>query len=119
MTSILVADDDAGMREIVHRLLEEEGYRVIAATNGNEALQQLEEDSFHAVILDIRMPGLDGLEFISQVRRKYLGLPIIICTAHRAYSEDFRALGADAYILKEGDMSHLRHEVEKALNAAS
>ena len=65
---ILVVDDERGMCEFLRFLLQEEGYQVDVAHSGVQALDKVREDKFHLILADIKMPGLDGLEMLRQLR---------------------------------------------------
>jgi len=67
---ILVADDDAAIRALLRDFLEEEGYQVTEATSGQEALASLQENSHDLVLLDVRLPGMTGLDVLKQLREK-------------------------------------------------
>jgi CheY-like chemotaxis protein len=67
METLLVVEDDVPQAELYRQELEEEGYEVIIAHNGHEALKKIEEHSVHLVILDIRMPGIDGIELLGRI----------------------------------------------------
>ena len=69
MPRILVVDDDAAIRELLHFVLEEEGYEVIEAVDGAEGLQRYQADPTDLVITDLKMPGMDGLELLMALRR--------------------------------------------------
>jgi DNA-binding response OmpR family regulator len=102
--TILVADDEPGLREIVRVNLESEGYRVLEATDGIEALQMVEQAHPDLLILDIAMPRLDGWQVLSRLEAQpaTAGLPVLVLTA-RANEEDvLRGLeeGAVQYITK-------------------
>jgi CheY-like chemotaxis protein len=77
--TVLVVDDHAHAREVISRLLEAEGYDVVIATNGTEAIQMLEEnEDIGAVVTDVSMPDMTGVELAYHVRDHYPTLPIVI-----------------------------------------
>tara|TARA_R110002096_G_scaffold4493_7_gene20818 strand:+ start:3711 stop:4118 length:408 start_codon:yes stop_codon:yes gene_type:complete len=80
---ILIADDGRVIRTAISRKLEEEGYAVTAVASGQETLEVMEHDSFDLVVLDIHMPGIDGIEALRQLRQKHsaVQLPVIMATA--------------------------------------
>ncbi|MEM9218047.1 MAG: hybrid sensor histidine kinase/response regulator [Cyanobacteria bacterium P01_F01_bin.150] len=101
---VLLVEDSIPIRTQVRRILEGAGYRVTTAVDGRDGLEKLTEDSFDAVVSDVEMPHLDGLELTSQIRQqsKYGNLPIILVTT-LAKPEDKRRgvlAGANAYITK-------------------
>jgi len=98
---ILVVDDEQYVRELVKRILEPEGYAVTVAADGNSALAQLTEHRPDLVLLDIRMPGLDGYQVLERIREKS-DVPVIMLTGalQPTAVEQSIGLGADDYIRK-------------------
>ncbi len=80
-SSILVVDDDREMRQLLQDTLEEDHYRVVAASDGQEALKQMESEKFPVVVTDLRMKGMDGLGLLEQVVQKHPESNLIIMTA--------------------------------------
>ncbi|MGH2995760.1 MAG: response regulator transcription factor [Gaiellaceae bacterium] len=101
---ILVVDDERSVREALRRALELEGYEVELAADGQEALQRLDEGDFEpdAVVLDVLMPGIDGLEVCRRLRRAGSRLPVLMLTARAEVADRVAGLdaGADDYIVK-------------------
>ncbi len=97
---ILVVDDDASIRTFVANGLQEEGNRVITATDGKEALEQLENNTVDLVIADVMMPGMDGIAFSQQVKTNivYSHIPLILLTAKSNSASEIEGIraGADA-----------------------
>ena len=101
MYNILVVDDDKEIVGAIEIYLKKEGYNIIKAYNGNEALQKVKENEIHLIILDIMMPEKDGLETLEELR-KDKSIPVILLSAK---SEDYDKIGglnqgADDYITK-------------------
>jgi two-component system KDP operon response regulator KdpE len=113
---ILVADDDAPILRLVRTKLQTDGYRVVTATNGQEALDLFESDQPDLVILDIMMPVMDGLEALRQIRAQ-AQTPIILLTARTAGRDKVRSLdmGADDYVTKPFDPDELSARVSAIL----
>lgn len=80
MSTILLVDDDAGVRFALTEVLRDRGYRVICATSGAQALTLLA--GVDVVVTDLTMPGMDGLELVSRILARAPGLPVILLTAH-------------------------------------
>jgi len=99
---ILLVEDDARMRALVRRGLEEHGYDVDAATTGPEALALAGTAVAEAMVLDLMLPGLDGLEVVRRLRARGDRMPVLMLTARDAPSDIVRALdaGADDYLVK-------------------
>ena len=105
---ILVVDDDAHIQTLLSKELHDAGYEVVSALNGKEAVAVLNLDENPClIIMDIRMPQMNGLETIGNMVSKRNNIPVIIYSAYRGYINDFLALIADAYILKKPDLSEL------------
>jgi CheY-like chemotaxis protein len=107
--TVMVVEDTAIAREPLVRLLQYEGYRAFGVTNGQEALDALPEQNPDLVLLDILMPVMNGLEFLSTVRNdtkfaQWQKTPVIVLTAVRdeVCERDMRALGVQEFVLKTG-----------------
>ena len=94
---ILVAEDDAEMRELLERVLTDEGYQVLTARDGNEAVLRIEEGDFDLVLSDVRMPGPDGMEVLRRAMAHRLDQPVILMTAFGSISSAVEAMRAGAY----------------------
>jgi CheY-like chemotaxis protein len=115
-TRVLVVDDDADIREVVARALEDDGYRVETACNGAEALRQADQHAPDAIILDAMMPVMDGWEFLATWRARPVGhrAPVLVVSASR----DARAAmdrGAKAYLSKPFDLETLEATLASVL----
>jgi DNA-binding NtrC family response regulator len=115
--TILVAEDEAAARAALTELLEGRGYRVIAAENGPQSLDLLLHHSLDAALMDVRMPGLDGLTILKTVREAGIEIPMIIMTAYgdSGVVIDAMKLGAYDYLSKPVDFEQLLSRLEKAL----
>ncbi len=116
MKTILVVDDDEAIRTLLQEELEEEGYKVIIATNARDALKIVEKDPLDLVILDIRMPGMDGLEALPRILGLKEGLPVILNTAYTQYQESFMSWAADAYVVKSSDLTELKEKIKELVS---
>jgi CheY-like chemotaxis protein len=112
MKTILVVDDDEAIRTLLQEELSDEGYRVILAGNARDALKKVEEEALDLVILDIRMPGMDGLEALPRILGLKEGLPVILNSAYTQYQESFMSWAADAYVVKSSDLTELKTKVK-------
>jgi two-component system response regulator MprA len=102
MAAILVVDDDASIRRMLVRALAAEGHSVEAVADGGAALASIERFQPDAVVLDIAMPGLDGLAVSRRLRGKGLAVPVLLLTARDAVADRVKGLdaGADDYLVK-------------------
>ena len=98
---ILVVDDEDAVRALIRRTLEEKGYRVVTVADGNGGLAKLDQGGIDLVLLDIKMPGLDGFQVLELIRRRS-NLPVIMLTGMDQVSALYDSLdiGADDYITK-------------------
>lgn len=111
--SVLAVDDDPSILDLMTDILSGEGYRVLPAQNGAEALSILESDRPCVVLLDMRMPTLDGWGFARSMRDKGLRYPVVVVTAAenaRAWAQE---IGADAYLAKPFQLNDLLRIVER------
>jgi two-component system response regulator MprA len=118
---ILVVDDDRAVREALRRALTLAGYEVQCAEDGGGALEQIAAEPPDAVVLDLGMPGLDGLEVCRQVRRLGNRVPILMLTARDAVSDRIDGLdeGADDYMVKPFDVGELKARLRALLRRAN
>jgi two-component system, response regulator, stage 0 sporulation protein F len=116
MKTILVVDDDEAIRTLLQEELEEEGYKVLIATNARDALKMVASEALDLVILDIRMPGMDGLEALPRILGIKEGLPVIMNTAYSQYQDSFMSWAADAYVVKSSDLTELKEKVRELVN---
>jgi DNA-binding response OmpR family regulator len=104
MATVMVVDDTPVIRETVAKLLRQEGYQTICASNGKEALAAFRDATPDLVLLDVMMPEMDGMEFLQSLRRHPRGrvLPVIMMTALSDDANQTRAeeLGASDYLVK-------------------
>ena len=115
METILCVDDDPNLLSLYQEELSEEGYKVILAQDGKKAMEKFEEEKPQAVIMDIRMPGMDGIETMNALLGKDRQIPIILNTAFPGYKQNYMTWGAEAYIIKSSDLSELKHKIREVL----
>jgi two-component system nitrogen regulation response regulator NtrX len=119
-TTILVADDEAAIRDALRMILEYEGYTVALAADGEEALRRVSTASPDAVLLDIRMPKLNGIEVLKQLRNGLSDAPILMISGHGTISTAVEALtlGAQDFLEKPLERSVVLHRIALALERA-
>ena len=115
MQTILVVDDDDPIRRLIELELKDDGYQVLTASNAQDALKLVQAEPLDLVILDIRMPGMDGLEALPRILGLKEGLKVILNTAYSQYQESFMSWAADAYIIKSADLTELKAKVKELL----
>lgn len=116
-SSILIVDDELSVRDSLSKWFKEDGYRVGAAENANKALNLMNDGPWDIILLDIKMPGMDGLELQKRLKEIDKMAAIIMVTAFAAVDSAVQALkeGAFDYITKPVDPEHLSHLVQNAL----
>ncbi|MCX7991048.1 MAG: response regulator [Proteobacteria bacterium] len=114
---ILVVDDEENIRILFKLGLEEEGYEVELAGSGQEALEKVKNFDFDLITLDIKMPGMSGLETLQEIRNlnKDKHIPVILCTAFEEFKQDFTSWASDDYIVKSHDLTELKRAIERLL----
>jgi len=115
---ILVVDDEENMRRFLCILLEKEGYEVVCASSGVEALELFREESFRLLITDLKMPGMSGIELLERVRGEDPSVPVVILTAFAsdASAVDAMEKGAYQYIEKKAKNDEITLVVKNALS---
>jgi CheY-like chemotaxis protein len=116
MKRILVVDDDEDIRLLFQEVLEEEGYEVQLAGGGAEALEKLNQWRPDLVTLDLKMPGMGGVEVLERIREQDKDIPVIICTAYGEYKSDLATWASDAYVVKSADFSELKRVIKGFLD---
>lgn len=81
-SNVLVIEDDVGVRALMQRLLESQGYRVLTAANGGEGLVHVRNDTVNLVLLDLEMPVMNGPEFIGELRKQGLDIPVVVVSGY-------------------------------------
>ncbi|MCD2382541.1 sigma-54-dependent transcriptional regulator, partial [Borreliella americana] len=118
MSKILVADDEKNIREGIATYLEDEGYFVFTASDGEEALETIENENLDVIISDLRMPQISGEKLLKIVKEKNLGIPFIILTAHGTVDSAVDAMreGAYDFLTKPLDLERLLLIIKRSLN---
>lgn len=113
---ILLVDDDRDIAQRLQELLSAK-YDVSLASNGFDALRLLDADGFEVILLDLRMPGLDGRGFIEEVRRRHNGeaIPVILVSANDDLAREARLLGVADYLAKPFDIEALEALIERRI----
>lgn len=117
MKRILIVDDDPNIRFLFAEMMKMEGYSVETASTGTKAMQLVLNENFNLMILDIKMPGIHGLEILRRLREKKNNLPIIICTAFEGMKNDFiiKSYGVSEYLIKPVDVKVLSKTVKRTV----
>jgi DNA-binding response OmpR family regulator len=115
MATILVVEDEEFELVRYGKILSDEGYKVITARDGYEALEILKHNEADIVVLDIKLPGIDGIETLGKILEVKEDIPVIIHTGYEVWRENFRTRAADAYVLKSKDMTELKAKIKELL----
>lgn len=116
MKKILLVDDEQAIHLLYREELEEEGYEVHSALRGEDALEKFRLILPDLVILDINMPGMNGIEVLRQMKEINSDLPVILSTAYHEYKQDLGTWASDDYIVKSVDLSDLKAAVRRHLS---
>ena len=119
--AILVIDDDADMREMVHDMLKDRGHQVTTAGSGQEALKLLGEGDYAVVLSDLRMKGMQGIELLTEIKKTFPDISVILMTAFGSVETAVEAMkhGASDYLTKPVKKDELIHVVERVLREAA
>ena len=116
---ILVVDDEEGLREGLSRLLEDEGYRVLCASTGEQAFEIVRQTHVDLVLTDMKMPGMNGIELLKLVRKlpAYKFMPILFLTTESQQSKkmEAKAAGASGWIVKPATADELLNTIKLVL----
>ena len=114
---LLVVDDEDLFRNSLVKLLTMEGYSVLSASDGNEALGLIKENKFQLVITDLKMPGMNGMELIQEIQKLSPDTKVVIITAHGEWNTYLEAMerGAFEYLNKPINKDDLFYAVKRAL----
>ncbi len=112
---ISIVDDDENLRLLYAEELIEEGYQAITACNGKECIDMIQTEIPNIIILDIRMPRMDGLEAIGRIIEINKKVSIIINSGYSNYKDDYMSRVADAYVIKSSDLGELKSTIKKTI----
>lgn len=115
MKKILLVDDEESIQLLYREEFVDEGYEVIAALNGEEALAKFKDDQPDLVILDIQMPGMNGIEVLRQMKMMTPAVPVILSSAYHEYKQDLGAWASDEYVVKSADIDDLKQAVKRLI----
>jgi len=117
---IMIVDDEPDFQELIKARLEANNYEVITASTGEEALQKISEEKPNAIILDVLMPGLNGMEVLEKIRQVNTRIPVFITTAFSS-EERFKLankLNATGFILKTDNLKEQLANIKEAITLA-
>ena len=114
--NMMLVDDEERFLSTTQKLLSKKGYEILMATSGEEALEKLRTQNIHVVILDVKMPGMDGIETLKQIKRQFPLVEVIMLTGHATVESAVEGLkcGATDYLMKPTDVQDLLEKSEEA-----
>lgn len=118
MKNILIVDDQLGIRILMKEVFSQEGYEVRLAANGFEALDIVKEANIDGVLLDMKIPGMDGIQILKKLKESWPHLPVMMMTAYGELDliQEAMELGASHYFTKPFDIFEVRDTVNNLLN---
>ena len=113
MKTVLIVDDQPGIRLLLEELFKKEAFETTSAENGGEALRIIEQKAPDCVLLDMKMPGIDGIEVLRRIKEEWPGIPVIMMTAYgeMELTKQAEKLGAERYFTKPFDIFEVRDAV--------
>ncbi|MFW2365382.1 MAG: response regulator [Desulforhopalus sp.] len=115
MKKILLVDDEESIQIVYREEFEDEGYEVISALNGEIGLEKFKKEHPDLVILDIRMPGIGGIQVLRQMKMLNSSVPVILSSAYQEFKRELGSWASDEYIVKSGNLDELKKAVKKLL----
>lgn len=119
MKTVLVVDDNKYHLLFYEQELALEGYNIVTAKDGCEALKKIEEHSPDLVVLDIIMPKIGGIELMGRILSEHKKIPVIINTVYIGYMDNFISWAVDAYIIKSSDLTELKNKIKELLGKSN
>ncbi|RSL28911.1 response regulator [Salibacterium salarium] len=120
VSKILIVDDQYGIRVLLNEILQKDGYKIMEASNGIQALDILEKEEPDLMLLDMKIPGMDGVEILQERENKQLSAhtKVVLMTAYGELNmmNEAQKLGASTYISKPFDIDEVRNEIENQLS---
>ena len=116
MKKILFVDDEESIRLLYQEEFGDRGYEVVLASTGEEALEKYASINPDLLVIDIKMPGMDGIEVLNRSREQSREIPVILCTAYGEYKQNFETWASDEYVVKSANLETLFSKVEKLLS---
>lgn len=115
MKKILIIDDEESIHLLYREEFEEEGYEVHSALSGEEALEKVALINPDLVILDINMPGMNGIDVLRRLKEMNSKMPVILSSAYQEFKQDLASWASDDYIVKSSNLDELKESVKRHL----
>lgn len=116
--TVLLVDDNEELQRTLSMSLSERGYLVLVASDGEQAIERLREAGIHVVILDVKMPKVDGWSVLAFVKQQLPNIKVVMLTAYGSLSSALRAkkMGADEFLEKPYDVEEILYTIERLLH---
>ncbi len=114
--TVMCVDDEANLLKLYEQILCDEGYQVITARSGREALDLVRAVPIDLVVLDIKMGNENGLDVLAEIKRKDPLLPVVLHSAFNTYKADFKSWLANEYLVKTPDLRELKAKIGRLLD---
>ena len=115
MKKLLLVDDEESIQIVYREEFEDEGYQVISALDGTSGLEKFKTEEPDLVILDIQMPGMNGVEVLRQMKMLKSSVPVILSSAYQEFKRDLGTWASDEYVVKSGNLDELKATVRRLL----
>ena len=115
MKKLLLVDDEEAIQMVYREEFESDGYQVVSALDGQRGLEKFREEKPDLVILDIQMPGMNGVEVLRQMKMLNPLVPVILSSAYQEFKRDLGTWASDEYVVKSGDLDDLKDTVRRLL----
>lgn len=115
MKNILIADDDTNLALLYEQELTDEGYQVDVVHDARAAIERVQQNPPDLLVLDVRMPGMDGIEALNKILGIDNQLPVILNTAYSNHKDNYLTWSADAYVVKSSDLTELKEAIKNIL----
>jgi CheY-like chemotaxis protein len=117
MAKILIVEDEVAQRMLYEAEITEMGHEVILAKDGVEAIEKLRQEKPDAIILDLMMPNMHGLDALRKLLSINPNIPVIIHTAYSHYKDNFMSWAAEEYVVKSSDLTELKNAIKRVLTS--
>jgi CheY-like chemotaxis protein len=117
MAKILIVEDEVAQRMLYEAEISEMGHEVILAKDGVEAIEKLRQEKPDAIVLDLMMPNMHGLDALRKLLSINPNIPVIIHTAYSHYKDNFMSWAAEEYVVKSSDLTELKNAIKRVLTS--
>ena len=115
MPTLMIVEEEKNLRLLYDLEFARDGYEVILVESGEEAVERVDAVRPDLMVIDIKLPGMDGLQAMQRILQKDPGLPVVINSAYPSFMDDFKSWLAHAYVIKSSDLSELKTRVRQCL----